>query len=595
MFDYIQKFNKLPLEVREKISNPKMTAVIEELERKYGVELVKTIMQVMTRDVSLDYLGLYFMEEFGLSGEAADRLVQDLYKYVFSAVADYLGIEPIEASEEEKTTETKPEKKQESETLPKQQIGDQLVVDVSKAQIDVKTLASHQPQAGQKQTAEDNASSQSADQLQLAQAQAQSKKTLKTDKQSAPSQAEEFKVKAQGQDVPVKIAAQKKGKPAAQTPSLGQLSASQTQASQTKSRPQESEKIIDDIISQIGIIFSSQQAKQRLRQVIRTYLRGLRKRPEVRIILTKAYEQGGLGLSNQDADEILNLADKAYNSFMAALARESSAGYPESHILPSKIKIEHPLPAVSYQENKDKKQLDKVIVEGERDIPYDFQKLADKPAKKKPGKDEQVDKKSLVKSGSQSPKPETAPEEKSKGAAASLKLHGEDKLSDQILSAHKQELDKDSSKDKPAKGEQVQTVSSQPVVTARQKRPTAASAKPRLDDVTYKPKVMGPIDELRQMTLLDFRRLNPDPTRATQKIKEKIELIGEEQYAKRIEAIKAWRQSPVNKMYAKIGHQSIAKGEPVEKIIAAEKQAGRDCLTISEFEAIMDLNKELRF
>jgi hypothetical protein len=51
------------------------------------------------------------------------------------------------------------------------------------------------------------------------------------------------------------------------------------------------------------------------------------------------------------------------------------------------------------------------------------------------------------------------------------------------------------------------------------------------------------------MNLKQFRRLNPDPIKATEKIKEKLELIGREDYAQKINGIVAWHQSPLSAMY----------------------------------------------
>ena len=65
------------------------------------------------------------------------------------------------------------------------------------------------------------------------------------------------------------------------------------------------------------------------------------------------------------------------------------------------------------------------------------------------------------------------------------------------------------------------------------------------------------VDELRYMDLIGFRRLCKTPEDIVSKVKEKINLLEEENYAKRLDGIKAWRQNSVNKIYLEIGHESI--------------------------------------
>lgn len=119
--------------------------------------------------------------------------------------------------------------------------------------------------------------------------------------------------------------------------------------------------------------------------------------------------------------------------------------------------------------------------------------------------------------------------------------------------------------------------------------------RPRLDDVKYVPKLVGPVEELRDMTLVDFRRLSADPVFAAAKIKEKIALLEKETFTKRIAGIKAWQESEVNKLYLEIGRESLQKGLPVDKIIVGRQTAGQPILSIEEYKAIMELNRALRY
>ena len=119
--------------------------------------------------------------------------------------------------------------------------------------------------------------------------------------------------------------------------------------------------------------------------------------------------------------------------------------------------------------------------------------------------------------------------------------------------------------------------------------------RPRLDDVKYVPKLVGPVEELREMTLVDWRRLNANPVLAAEKVKEKIGLLERESFTKKLDGIKAWQESEVNKIYLEIGRESLQKGLSVDKIIASRSAAGQPAITFEEYRAIMELNRYLRY
>ncbi|MFH2136039.1 MAG: hypothetical protein ABII19_00160 [Patescibacteria group bacterium] len=135
-----------------------------------------------------------------------------------------------------------------------------------------------------------------------------------------------------------------------------------------------------------------------------------------------------------------------------------------------------------------------------------------------------------------------------------------------------------------------------PVTPVQVRRPLPQrDNRPRLDDVKYVPKLVGPVEELREMTLVDFRRLNANPVLVAEKIKEKIALLEREAFSKKIAGIKAWQESEINKIYLEIGRESLQKGLSADKIIAARTAAGQPTITVEEYKAIMDLNRVLRY
>ncbi|MCX6800164.1 MAG: hypothetical protein NT091_03390, partial [Candidatus Falkowbacteria bacterium] len=101
----------------------------------------------------------------------------------------------------------------------------------------------------------------------------------------------------------------------------------------------------------------------------------------------------------------------------------------------------------------------------------------------------------------------------------------------------------------------------------------------KVEDIRYITKTMGPIEELANLNLIDFRRLHQNPQTAIIKIKEKIELL----------------KSPVNQTYLRIGQQSIAHGKSVGEVIKNLQSSNQDYLTEDEFEAVSELNNELKY
>lgn len=121
------------------------------------------------------------------------------------------------------------------------------------------------------------------------------------------------------------------------------------------------------------------------------------------------------------------------------------------------------------------------------------------------------------------------------------------------------------------------------------------SGKIKVEDVKYVPRVMGPLDEIKYMDLASFRRLDRDPSRSADKIKSKICLLEQENYGQKLESVKFWRSSPIYKLYLEIGNASIGENKPVDVIIEERKMRNQEYLTSEEFQAVMDLNRNLRF
>ena len=124
--------------------------------------------------------------------------------------------------------------------------------------------------------------------------------------------------------------------------------------------------------------------------------------------------------------------------------------------------------------------------------------------------------------------------------------------------------------------------------------PLERNGKVKMTEVK-KVRVSSPVDELRYMDLVNFRRLAENPEEAFKKIKQKIELLREVDYSKMIEGIKAWRQSPVNRMYLKIFSKASDTGMSIDQILAKLEASKQDHLKKAEIEALISFNKSLLF
>lgn len=107
--------------------------------------------------------------------------------------------------------------------------------------------------------------------------------------------------------------------------------------------------------------------------------------------------------------------------------------------------------------------------------------------------------------------------------------------------------------------------------------------------------LMGAIEELESFDLVGFRRLGDTAEERIQKIFDKINLLEEESYTKKAQGITAWRASEVYRLYLKLGTESMVVGQEIANFITEQANKNKDVLTIEEFSAISDLNKQLRF
>ena len=61
MFDYLLKFKELPRELREKFSSPAVMDAINDLEKKYHINLATLVIKVAVREIAVDKLAEFIV------------------------------------------------------------------------------------------------------------------------------------------------------------------------------------------------------------------------------------------------------------------------------------------------------------------------------------------------------------------------------------------------------------------------------------------------------------------------------------------------------------------------------------------------------
>lgn len=307
----------------------------------------------------------------------------------------------------------------------------------------------------------------------------------------------------------------------------------------------------DEVARSSGLAFASSELAGRLRNIILTYLKGVRTKAETRENLTKSALSGGLSLEEAEADRVFAAAQKKKDEggILTPPAKKNVFAFSEEEAKAAGGDKKAP-PLVEYDLAAELKK---------KSSSAEVPPLAKAPsfAQAFPSAEAMED------------KPESKIENKPQA-----KIEEPKKVAEKTAST---EDDVDIPKKKEAS-----------------RTPAPRGNKKKMDDIGA-PQVMSPIDELAYMDLIVFRRLGNSAPKIAGKVKSIVDLLAKEGIDKQIEGIKAWRRSPVNRTYLSMGQESIDEGKNIEAVIADRKAKNLNYLTREEFEAIMDLNNKLRF
>ncbi|PLX27784.1 hypothetical protein C0583_00910 [Candidatus Parcubacteria bacterium] len=572
MINYLEKYKNLPKELRDRVSTPAVMEAIHELEQKYNVKLATIIMRVMVRDIEIERLHSLFVYENGLDDNNAKELIKELNERVFSSISAYLDY-------------------------------------IHNSNVRIPT------EEGAKQEPVNTSNTKNSADFYF-------------------SAEDEEEVRSQAKD-------------------LGDLDKRELIAKQVENK-------IDQILAEVNVIFSSEDMMLRLRQILKTYLKGVRNKIDTISVLKREIENGGLALDDEIADDILKVVD-----------------------LIKKDEAEHPGRPLEEVKKIDFEKEEKIKIEKENinnDVPYDFSGLQNQKNIKTDEQDPVVidtqnnieEKESLmVDSLEVENEPNVEKEEQEDKTKNTLPDHNfgeispEEKSSnidlripeekEEVKDENKEELvfvsDKIASDSSPADNNSVieqeqkegekkeeekemvidlkagqednnQTevlaekteegsgdVGFKPGMMAKARNSTPSNnefkerfasqfnsqnnGKVRMEDIKHVSKLSGPEEELASMTLVDFRRLGDSPNERIDKIINMLNLLEEESFSKRMIGIKAWRKSPLNTMYRQLGQESMTKQKDIRELLYEKDES--ECMSKEEFDAVMQLNKKLRY
>ena len=352
--------------------------------------------------------------------------------------------------------------------------------------------------------------------------------------------------------------------------------------------------VVGMISKELSFNFSSAELHKRFNNVMLTYVKGIRNKLDTKNTLMKEVGTGGLGLNEALSRKSLVVADRGMMEQKNINAKPS-----ESRLKPVKPGRDKTSPAMVPDKPLVDKKEPPASLAADRDVAYDFKAFKEKETA--------LEKDTPVRPASP---PAAERHERIGESVAGSSVSGV-ASSDTEHEAVKAQADKKAAPDLHAvnlrKSIPAKPISAKPSepppakakaitnIAAGPRSANLSNGKKRVEDVKYVPKLTGPVDELKEMDIINFRRLNPDAKTATNKIIEKIKFLEDDSYEKRLMGIRAWRESPANKLYLSIGQDSIENRKGVDAVIKERQTNNEDYLTPQEFTAIMDMNKALRF
>lgn len=572
MFAYLEKFKRLPADIKAKVSGPDAVRALELLEKEYGVSLAAIVMKVSVKDLRLGGL-LEQLALLGLDKVRAEALAVSLKTDIFKDILPYLGetaapeslaaVISTPAENQEKAAakeiakeDLKKDIKAESKTdIAEKEIVETVVKKEIKADTAVKEEIQKTANIQKTQDAEPlkaplkpEAKTELPVKPLIAPLPEQTSEPEILEKAEMRLPVENFPdIKFAKESVAIKPEAVLKPVPPADLTkekgleeAAGVLLTAADQLPPTPGLPDIYTLQVDACLEEtmadagkIGIKIDDADVRARLEPLLRLYIRGVRSKIDTRIALNRPVEKDGLGLKDESVSRLFRALEKNRKRII----REGQPWVPRSSASAAIEKL---------------RRLDAHAI----DSVYDLAARLD------------------IKHELPAPLP----------GATKIYIAPDNPPVTVVPKA-------------PVSKSTINAAT--PAAAASGRKPARRPffgmfGKIKMQDIKTV-KILSPVDELRYLDLVNFRRLGTDGRSITKKLLDKIKLLEKDGYDKLIAGIGAWRESPVNKLYLSLTGESAEAGRPLNEILEIRKQNNQETLTLDEIGAIIDLNKELNF
>lgn len=119
---------------------------------------------------------------------------------------------------------------------------------------------------------------------------------------------------------------------------------------------------------------------------------------------------------------------------------------------------------------------------------------------------------------------------------------------------------------------------------------SAPAPQASVDAVLPPVRLVGLTEELEDMTVDVFRRMARVPGEAAKKIIQKLDALHEESFERWTEGVQSWRSSPLQQSYLRLVGESFRAGKSVIELIEDKRRSDPSILTADEVGAILEIN-----
>ncbi|MFA5062307.1 MAG: hypothetical protein WC526_04130 [Patescibacteria group bacterium] len=112
--------------------------------------------------------------------------------------------------------------------------------------------------------------------------------------------------------------------------------------------------------------------------------------------------------------------------------------------------------------------------------------------------------------------------------------------------------------------------------------------KPFVRDITASPIEMGPVEEIKYLTISDFRKLSDKPAESAKRLKQKLLNLQDESFLLYMDGVEAYHKSPLYLDYLNAVCESLANRRTLAATLTDKNR-----IQLGEIDALIEMEKEL--